>query len=134
MSNEGLVEAWEIRPGWSYFLWKNLGRIADLMFSGEYVDALRCTLILCRFLPKDVKEMIKPDMVKAMEALKVNVLDADDPFTVLWQPEKERHSKAQAIIGDFIERIVEILDVKGYLEKPTRPYTLPELEALLTEE
>ncbi len=117
MSDE-LTEA-ELQRGYGGFLIVALTRIYEAWNEGDVQAALRRALRLALFLPKELKDKIaedvrtiSKDMTSAMN------LQGSDFYTTELRRNKRTDQVAQYHLAPFVDKLTDLLDERGYLERP----------------
>lgn len=122
-----MEKARKIQIGWSAFLWSYLNAIANAMTERDYNEALKIIEDLMSFLPPDTKKDLEEEEKKVKETRrkfeKMFLETLNHPHSTPYDAGRavynlrvQTDSVAYPIVKGTIERIIEVLDKKGYLE------------------
>ena len=112
------VDQTELERPYTFFLFKKLTDVYDAWDMDELVVSLERACRLVVFLPNDVKEAlwvereaIKKAMAKALSITKV------DLFSSALARQNEARNVAFNHLEPFVDKMVRLLDEKGWLER-----------------
>lgn len=112
------VEPEEITPTYSSFLITHLHKISTAWDDGDPYLALARTIRLVYFLPTDFKKLLFPKMdVIQKELNKASRISGYDFFTNQQMRNRALNGIARRRLPTFLDKVVELLDERGYLEK-----------------
>jgi len=107
-----------VMPNYISFLMGRLIEIWQAWDGGDPEFALRKTCRLTIFLPRDLKEKLREDLLKITRAMNqaYNISGSDFFLTHLRRNRKGREV-ATILLPPFLDTVVDLLDERGYLEK-----------------
>ena len=109
----------DLQYSFSGFLWKQLDNIQTSWDEGDVVRATWRTLTLVKYLPVAIKEELKPiaDQIAKELNQAPEVVEGHDFHTEMILKNKAAQAVAQKYLGAFINKMMTLLDQRGYLER-----------------
>lgn len=115
---KGSVGKTELERPYTFFLFKALSNIYAAWNEGDYLYALSQACKLVIFLPNDIKEVLWSDKETIQKDIGIARRSTDSNFFST-QIIRNRKAKTVAIhyLEPFLDKMVRLLDSKGWLER-----------------
>jgi hypothetical protein len=110
----------DLQYSFSGFLWKNLDKIQQSWDEGDPVHALWQTLSLVNYLPVVIKNELEPYAKQiAAKMNRAAGVESSDFHTSMLSKNRANTFTAERYLPWFINKMMRLLDDRGYLERGT---------------